>query len=234
MIGLKSTRHNKVGGRWLKALAWMLFMAPILAHASTTDYLQVGVFKYRSNAENTMKSIEKLSSYPSALFQKKKQDKPYYTVVIQGFKNKQALKTLQRALRRHGIESISKKQSNSEAHYLFSKTPIIEAATVENSYRDLSMAIYNPEFLLKHELHLPTSPKVDNETSFYLSLRDAIFLSLRYNAQLQSSELDRIVQRYSLRIAKNKFEFQYALMTVVILSMTACLSPNLLLISVSI
>ncbi len=44
-----------------------------------------------------------------------------------------------------------------------------------------------------------------------LTLKDAIFLALRFNPNIQSSELERVVQKFSLRQAENVFELQYAL-----------------------
>lgn len=44
-----------------------------------------------------------------------------------------------------------------------------------------------------------------------LTLRDAIFLSLRYNPSIRNAELGRVVQKFSLRVAQNAFELQYAL-----------------------
>lgn len=42
-----------------------------------------------------------------------------------------------------------------------------------------------------------------------LSLTDAIYLAIRYNTSLYSAELDRIVQKYAVVVAKNNFEPQY-------------------------
>ena len=44
-----------------------------------------------------------------------------------------------------------------------------------------------------------------------LGLKEAVLLALRYNANIQNAELDRIIQRYQLRLANNEFEVQYAL-----------------------
>lgn len=44
-----------------------------------------------------------------------------------------------------------------------------------------------------------------------LTLQDAIYLALRYNPNIQSTELERIVQKFSLQVARNAFELQYAL-----------------------
>lgn len=45
----------------------------------------------------------------------------------------------------------------------------------------------------------------------HISLRDAILLSLRYNQTVQSAELNRVVQKFSLAVARNMFELQYNL-----------------------
>lgn len=44
-----------------------------------------------------------------------------------------------------------------------------------------------------------------------LSLNDAIYLALRYNVNLYSEELDRVVQKYNVVVAKNEFEPQYSI-----------------------
>lgn len=44
-----------------------------------------------------------------------------------------------------------------------------------------------------------------------LSMRDAIFLSLRYNPTIQNADIQRIVDKYNLRVAQFAFEIQYAL-----------------------
>ncbi len=44
-----------------------------------------------------------------------------------------------------------------------------------------------------------------------LTLRDAILLALRYNPNVQNAEIDRVLQKFALRIAYNQFELQYAL-----------------------
>lgn len=44
-----------------------------------------------------------------------------------------------------------------------------------------------------------------------LSLPEAIFLALRYNPNVQNSEIQRIADKFSLRVAQNEFEWQYAM-----------------------
>ncbi len=75
----------------------------------------------------------------------------------------------------------------------------------------LKKAIVNPEFVLHHWIELPTSPKARKKAIHRMSLREAILLALRYNPNIQNVELDRIIQRYELRLAHNEFELQYAL-----------------------
>lgn len=75
----------------------------------------------------------------------------------------------------------------------------------------LEEAIVNPEFLLKHWVDLPTSPNAKNKKVTHLTLKEAILLALRYNPNIQNVELDRIIQRYQLRLAENEFEVQFAL-----------------------
>ena len=44
-----------------------------------------------------------------------------------------------------------------------------------------------------------------------ISLNDAIMLSLRYSPIVKSAEIQRVVDKFNLAVAKNQFEFQYAL-----------------------
>ncbi|MFI4918441.1 MAG: TolC family protein [Legionellales bacterium] len=89
--------------------------------------------------------------------------------------------------------------------------PRAEALRVQRAGVRLQAAIANPETLLNSWIELPTSPAARKKTPVRLSLREAILLALRYNPNIQNAELDRIVQRYQLRLAKNEFELQYAL-----------------------
>lgn len=75
----------------------------------------------------------------------------------------------------------------------------------------LECAIQNPEYMLDHWIELPISPSAKSKKSQRLSLKEAILLALRYNPNIQNVELDRILQRYQLRLAHNEFELQYAL-----------------------
>jgi outer membrane protein TolC len=75
----------------------------------------------------------------------------------------------------------------------------------------LVAAVHNPEYLLEHWVELPTAPKSNIKKPMHLVLREAILLALRYNPNIQNAELDRILQRYQLRLANNAFELQYAL-----------------------
>lgn len=75
----------------------------------------------------------------------------------------------------------------------------------------LEAAIEDPEYELDHWIELPTCDTASPSTCRHLSLREAILLALRYNPNIQNAELDRIIQRYQLRLANNEFELQYAL-----------------------
>ncbi len=82
----------------------------------------------------------------------------------------------------------------------------------------LAHAIENPEYMLTHWIALPTvapslnpASKKKASSPRHLALREAILLALRYNPNIQNAELDRIIQRYQLRLAHNEFELQYAL-----------------------
>ena len=84
------------------------------------------------------------------------------------------------------------------------------ADTISSEER-LTKAIENPEYMIKNWVDLPISPGSTTQKKRHLSLREAILLALRYNPNIQNAELDRIVQRYQLRLAHNAFELQYAL-----------------------
>lgn len=95
--------------------------------------------------------------------------------------------------------------------YSWVDDPATEAQQVAAAGVRLRQAIKNPEYLLKQWVELPTSPIAKNKKMHKLSLREAILLALRYNPNIQNAELDRIIQRYQLRLANNEFELQYAL-----------------------
>lgn len=86
-----------------------------------------------------------------------------------------------------------------------------EKARITSADERLNKAIKNPEYVLKNWIDLPISPTSHHKKKLYLELREAILLALRYNPNIQNAELDRIIQRYDLRLAHNEFELQYAL-----------------------
>jgi outer membrane protein TolC len=88
---------------------------------------------------------------------------------------------------------------------------ITENVQVKEAEERLQKAIENPEFMLHSWIELPTSPAARSKKVQHMSIREAILLALRYNSNIQNAELDRIVQRYQLRLAHNAFELQYAL-----------------------
>jgi len=95
--------------------------------------------------------------------------------------------------------------------YQWVKDPTLEKLRVDSAQERLAVAIQNPEYMMKHWVELPTSPDPKSTKTHFLSLREAILLALRYNPNIQNAELDRITQRYQLRLAYNEFELQYAL-----------------------
>lgn len=103
------------------------------------------------------------------------------------------------------------KAAPSTSLYRWVDKPADEVQQVAQADDRLGDAIKNPEYMLKHWVELPTSPTSYMRKKLNLSLREAILLALRYNPNIQNAELDRIVQRYQLRLAHNEFELQYAL-----------------------
>ena len=95
--------------------------------------------------------------------------------------------------------------------YRWVDDPAAEMQRMNTAEGRLEDAIKQPEYMLHHWVNLPTSPTSHSRKVLHLSLREAILLSLRYNPNIQNAELDRIVQRYQLRLAHNEFELQYAL-----------------------
>jgi outer membrane protein TolC len=98
-----------------------------------------------------------------------------------------------------------------KALYNWVDDPLTEAQRVEQAGIRLREAIVHPEFMLDRWIELPISPLSRQKNIQQLSLREAILLALRYNPNIQNAELDRIIQRYQLRLANNEFELQYAL-----------------------
>lgn len=99
---------------------------------------------------------------------------------------------------------------NPAYHWL--DNPMEEEQAMRDAETHLENAIKNPEYMLDHWILLPTAPSAFAKKKIhYLSLREAILLSLRYNPNIRNAELDRIIQRYQLRLAQNAFELQYAI-----------------------
>ncbi|WP_412754426.1 TolC family protein [Legionella donaldsonii] len=103
------------------------------------------------------------------------------------------------------------KASETPSLYRWVDKPRDEALRVEQAGERLRQAIKNPEYMLDNWVDLPASPESRHKKPQRLSLREAILLALRYNPNIQNAELDRIIQRYQLRLAHNEFELQYAL-----------------------
>jgi outer membrane protein TolC len=102
-------------------------------------------------------------------------------------------------------------QTHTETIYQWMDSPNTEALRVKQAGVRLRAAIANPETVLNTWVELPTSPTAGTKKTVHLTLREAILLALRYNPNIQNAELDRIIQRYQLRLANNEFELQYAL-----------------------
>lgn len=50
-----------------------------------------------------------------------------------------------------------------------------------------------------------------NREATHLTLKETILLALRYNPNIQSAEINRVIEKFNLRVAFNEFELQYAL-----------------------
>ena len=101
--------------------------------------------------------------------------------------------------------------ANSRIIYRWADDSSLEKKKVDEAKERLDTAIKNPEYMIKNWIDLPVSPTTLNKKKLYLTLREAILLALRYNPNIQNAELDRVIQRYQLRLAHNEFELQYAL-----------------------
>lgn len=55
------------------------------------------------------------------------------------------------------------------------------------------------------------NPLSATQKPLFLSLHDAILLSLRFSPAVKGAEIQRVVDKFNLSVAKNQFEFQYAL-----------------------
>ena len=92
-----------------------------------------------------------------------------------------------------------------------SHSPIASESNYHAADIRLKKAIVDPEYLLTHWIELPVSAQTKRHQLIKLTLREAILLALRYNPNIKNAELDRIIQRYQLRLAYNEFELRYAL-----------------------
>lgn len=202
--------------RWLPSLCLFISLFTVLTIVSTqvcanNSYLQVGVFRKQDNAQQMLRYLEHITDYPVTIQRKEHQHKPLYTLVIEGFKTESAAQKLQYSLKKQGYVSLLKQHTKVHKPYRFMPNPAVEEATVSTAYQELGVAIKDPEYLLKNDLHLPTSPEIKSRQPIQMSIREAIFLALRYSEDVENAELNRIVSRYQLRIEQNAFELQYAL-----------------------
>lgn len=104
--------------------------------------------------------------------------------------------------------------------YKWAYQPGLEIDRFKSAEERLHIALNNPEYMLKCWVELPHAPKGKKGKTFRLSLKEAILLALRYNPNVQNAELNRIVERYQLRVAQREFELQYALGGTAILQKT--------------
>ena len=58
---------------------------------------------------------------------------------------------------------------------------------------------------------LMINPLWANKPPLKISLSDAVLLSLRYSPFVKSAEMQRVIDKFDLSVARNQFEFQYAL-----------------------
>lgn len=100
---------------------------------------------------------------------------------------------------------------NTHWMYRWMNAPAAEMQRIDLAEKRLDQAIKNPEYMLENWIDLPIAPDAKMKKTLQLSIREAILLALRYNPNIQNAELDRILQRYQLRLAYNAFELQYAL-----------------------
>lgn len=58
---------------------------------------------------------------------------------------------------------------------------------------------------------LMINPLWANKEPIKISLKDAVLLSLRYSPFAKSAEMQRVIDKFNLSVARNQFEFRYAL-----------------------
>ncbi len=68
-----------------------------------------------------------------------------------------------------------------------------------------------PLFFKKQKLAILPKPTFTDHKLPILTLRDAVLLALRNNPTVKSSELQRVVDKFTLAVARNQFEPQYQL-----------------------
>lgn len=109
------------------------------------------------------------------------------------------------------IVSTSAFAAEDSSLYRWADSPQKAQTRIEDTQQQLDRAYENPELMLHHDFNASIAPAVQKKRKIKLSLREAILLALRYNPNVQNAEIDRILQRYALRVAENQFEWQYAL-----------------------
>jgi outer membrane protein TolC len=181
---------------------------------AATPYLQAGAFKNEALAINFKQHVAKFTPLTVEILQNDQLVECLYYVIITGLKTQEQAKIEQQHLASKGLKTIIKTSqdlTDNKRIYKWTENPQIEAIRVDSAREHLERAIRNPEYVLRNWISMPIAENVSTKKVIKLSLKDAILLTLRYNPNIQSNELDRIIQRYSLRQTQNELELQYAL-----------------------
>jgi len=175
-------------------------------------FVQAGAFGRKEVAVMRQHQVRSLvPHHPVEILDLDQTDKVLYTVRVLHIESENVAMEIKKQLLANQIDAFARPEPDEDKLYNWWPHPGQEEARVEASATELDQAYAQPEKVIRGDIKMPIAPDVTTKKIVPMSLRDAILLLLRYNPDVQGREIDRIVDRYALRVAQNEFELQYAL-----------------------
>lgn len=222
----KQKTRSKVIGLFKTFLLLSLFFFSHFCQAMPSSRIEMGPIQSQHELKQTKK---RLNAYFSSLdISIEAHSKNEYYIYINGLESDPAAFAMSTELNYLGFDNRviiattdntkvfvdrnkDEKSSESLGYYQFAKSPNLAKAEVEKGFSALQKGITHPLYAYKNTIDMPLSPEAVNDKTIHLSLKEAIYLALRYNPNIQNSVLNRISQRFAISIAEQKFALNYAL-----------------------
>lgn len=215
---IRVAKFCKIQCLLLSALLLSLVAGVAVADTSlATKYLQLGAFSQQQNAERLTAHTQQLIGHPVVIERHKVKDRTLYFVEIHRFANLQQYQQIQQRLASAKITFTQKSYplviSHKHPHPLVSavkKTKPLKSVADKQGYVYVIGKSRVDQVDAEDHIYSASGREQDKKPK-QLSLREAVLLALRYNPNVQNAEIDRVLQKFDLRLAYNNFELQFAL-----------------------